>query len=65
MVLKRDSYMCQPCLRAGRHRIATTVHHKVEVQDDPDKALSMENLESVCDSCHNRAHKRGFVARGS
>ena len=26
-ILRRDDYLCQQCLRYGKHRAATTVHH--------------------------------------
>lgn len=32
------------------------VHHIVELLDDWDKALDMDNLESLCNPCHNKHH---------
>lgn len=54
LVLERDRYMCQPCLRMGRHRPATTVHHKRELRNNPEAALDPENLEGICIQCHNQ-----------
>lgn len=51
--LKRDCYVCQRC---GAD--ATVVHHIVEVRQDYNKRLDIDNLESVCSSCHNKIHKR-------
>ena len=49
-ILKRDSYLCQPCLRAGRIRAANIVDHIVPKaqggSDDP------TNLEAICANCH-------------
>ena len=61
-VLLRDNYMCCECLRryrAGepvRPRPATMVHHIVPYKTAPDRALDMDNLESLCETCHKRIH---------
>jgi 5-methylcytosine-specific restriction protein A len=49
-ILKRDSYLCQPCLAKGRPTAATQVDHinarsKGGTEDD-------ENLQAICDDCH-------------
>jgi 5-methylcytosine-specific restriction enzyme A len=55
-VLKRDNYLCQRCLRKGILRAADVVHHKEHLEDNPEKALNPENLESLCHACHNEEH---------
>ncbi|EHJ08427.1 HNH endonuclease [Staphylococcus simiae] len=56
-VLMRDNYLCQHCLANGivndRNLI---VHHKVELKRDWSKRLDMDNLEAVCNTCHNKIH---------
>ena len=54
--LIRDNYLCVRCLK--RHKIvpATIVHHLEHLENVPDKALELQNLQSVCDDCHNKAH---------
>lgn len=60
MALQRDHYLCQHCLRAGRIKRATEVHHLIEVERDPSQALVLDNLLSLCWDCHERTkHKRG------
>lgn len=47
--LKRDCFVC-----AGCGGVADTVHHLVEVRVDWSKRLDIDNLQSVCRSCHNK-----------
>ncbi|MCJ1656702.1 HNH endonuclease signature motif containing protein [Staphylococcus sp. NRL 16/872] len=56
MALDRDNNLCQMCLLNGNITDATIVHHIVYVDDDFDKALNLDNLLSVCHSCHNKIH---------
>ena len=56
IVLERDNFLCQKCLKNKRVTPADMVHHIVELLDDWDKALDMNNLESLCNSCHNKEH---------
>lgn len=55
-ILKRDHYECQRCKRLGKYTKATTVHHKEHLKDCPELALTWENLESLCEACHNAEH---------
>lgn len=55
-ILRRDNYECQRCKREGRFSRATTVHHIKHLIDYPELALDDENLESLCDACHNLEH---------
>lgn len=50
--------LCEECLRQGYVRQATIVHHKEELKDNWDKRLDPDNLESICQECHNKKHKR-------
>ncbi len=56
IVLIRDGYLCQPCLRNGKLTPANTVHHIKHYEDYPELALDEDNLESICPSCHNKEH---------
>jgi 5-methylcytosine-specific restriction enzyme A len=73
-VKKRDNYECQECKRNGyvtidtneysekakRKKIQLVVHHIKELEDHPELALDMDNLETLCVNCHNRIHGRVF-----
>ncbi|HCF71988.1 MAG TPA: HNH endonuclease [Syntrophomonas sp.] len=54
--LIRDHYLCQDCLKEGRITQADTVHHRVEISKDWSKRLDIDNLISLCASCHNAHH---------
>jgi 5-methylcytosine-specific restriction enzyme A len=53
----RDHGLCQRCLKAGDIVPADVVHHIVEIKTDWNKRLDINNLESICHSCHNKEHK--------
>lgn len=56
--LVRDNYLCQRCLSKGIvNDKRLIVHHKRELRDDWGGRLNLDNLETVCTSCHNRLHK--------
>lgn len=66
-ILKRDNYECQRCsgkYKAGeivkhyRLKRANTVHHKIEMKDDPMRMLDDDNLISLCRNCHDIIHGR-------
>lgn len=50
--------LCEPCQREGRLVEARFVHHVRERSTHPELALVLENLESICASCHSRHHAR-------
>ena len=54
LALQRDNFLCQECLRNKRITPATEVHHKKELEDYPELALDLENLESLCWDCHEQ-----------
>ena len=57
--LERDHYLCQNCLRNHRITAATEVHHLMPVEDHPDLALVLDNLESLCWDCHEQTKDHG------
>lgn len=72
-ILRRDHYECQECRKRIRKAAAdgtkltgrdakigraSTVHHIVELKDNPSLALDDENLEAICFRCHNQIHGR-------
>ena len=52
---REEHPLCESCLRAGIITAATLVHHKIEIADGGD-LFDPENLESLCQACHNRVH---------
>lgn len=73
-VKRRDNYECQECKRNGyvsidtneysesarRKKIALVVDHIKELEEYPELALDMDNLETLCVDCHNKKHGRVF-----
>lgn len=58
-VLLRDNYLCQECLKKGVINDQNLiVHHIVELKQDWSKRLDMQNLTTLCYSCHNKIHGR-------
>ena len=55
-ILKRDKFLCQECKKYGRRRDAQTVHHIKAVELFPELAFVGNNLISLCNACHNKAH---------
>ncbi len=54
MILRRDKYCCQECLRReDRVTLATDVDHKIRMSDGG-AARDPENLESLCRACHGQ-----------
>ncbi len=62
MVLARDP-LCVMCLAEGRTEPSTCVDHIVDLKDGGTNRK--DNLQGLCDSCHNRktATKRGGFGR--
>lgn len=50
----RHDPLCEECKRNDRIVIATEVHHKKSVRLYPLLRLVLENLESLCKTCHNK-----------
>lgn len=72
-ILKRDHFECQECrkriekaredsrtLPPDKRRIhrADCVHHILHLEDHPELALDDDNLEAICNQCHNEVHGR-------
>ena len=57
LALKRDHGLCQHCLRAGVITFASPVHHIIEIRVNWLLRLTLGNLISLCDSCHNKIPK--------
>lgn len=57
-ILQRDHFTCQ---EKGCHRLATEVHHKIELNEqninDLNITLNENNLISLCHDCHTRITK--------
>lgn len=70
--LERDNYECQECKRQGlvhvdsikeegeRKKVELNVHHIKEIEDHPELALELDNLETLCIYHHNVIHDKGF-----
>src|SRR5687768_6125463 len=59
IVLARDHYLCQECLRGGNVNAvgkSAPVDHIIPISDKPDLRLAMSNLEALCNHCHARKH---------
>lgn len=64
--LRRDRRLCVACLRRGRLVRATDVDHVVPISAGG-SPRSMDNLQSLCASCHSHktgAEKAGRLASG-
>ena len=63
--LRRDSYLCQACLKKGRPQEATEVHHLRPISEAPELRLDLDNLQSLCGPCHREISERehGFFGR--
>lgn len=55
-IMRRDGYLCQPCLKRGRPTPASEVDHIIgKAQDGSDDP---ENLQAICHACHVEKTKR-------
>ena len=51
--------LCEVCKALGMLVPARVVHHRVGVLECIDGRLDMDNLQSLCASCHSRLHASG------
>jgi 5-methylcytosine-specific restriction enzyme A len=51
--------LCQEHLKKGFDMAATMVHHIKPVETHPELRLVMENLESLCNPCHEEKEQKG------
>ena len=58
--LKKVNHLCERCLADGKLVPAKFVHHKIWLNEanihDPSITLNFENLEALCQDCHNSEH---------
>lgn len=54
VALIRDNYLCRHCLRNNRITPADVVDHVVPIRFDWSLRLSLSNLQSLCNACHNK-----------
>lgn len=64
VAIARDNGLCQRCLEYNTITPAHTVHHIIPVKDNWDKRLDIDNLISLCPSCHQIIHKLLNNGRG-
>lgn len=59
--------LCERCKQEGRIVPAEIVHHKIYLQEenyqDPSIALNFDNLEALCQNCHNQEHFKEKIER--
>ena len=58
LVMQRDNWLCQECLRQNRLTPATEAHHKIPLEDRPDLGLDVSNGEGLCWNCHELTKQR-------
>ena len=56
--LAKDNYLCQRCKERGLLVPGTLVHHIKPLEDCPELALELDNLISLCNTCHEQIEKR-------
>lgn len=65
--IKRANGLCERCRAAGRFVPGVIVHHKKYITPgnihDARVTLALDNLELVCEDCHNKEHKAKHAAR--
>lgn len=53
-------FLCENCMRRGIYQPGDIVHHRIEMDpitiNNPELALSWDNLELLCRNCHAEAH---------
>ncbi|MFD2446393.1 HNH endonuclease [Bacillus sp. CGMCC 1.16607] len=58
----RDNGLCVQCLNEKRITLGTIVDHIIPVKLDWNKRLDEDNLQLLCQSCHNK--KTGMERKG-
>ena len=58
--LDQVNHTCERCAKNGILIPARIVHHKIYLTEenykDPKVSLNFENLEALCQDCHNKEH---------
>lgn len=66
-VITRANGLCERCMAAGLYKPGAIVHHKKYITpgniNDKNVTLAIDNLEYVCEDCHNKEHKAKGNAR--
>jgi 5-methylcytosine-specific restriction endonuclease McrA len=44
---------CERCAECKISKVAYHIHHKIDIEDDPNLALDINNLQSLCFSHHS------------
>jgi 5-methylcytosine-specific restriction endonuclease McrA len=61
-VITRSNGLCERCKARGIYKPGYIVHHKEYITPDnisnPNITLNLDNLEYVCEDCHNKEHHR-------
>lgn len=58
-MFERDNYTCKRCDERGG---MLNAHHVYTVKAYPEVAFDIDNIKTVCDSCHGWLHKtNGYV----
>lgn len=50
--------LCEECLKENKTTKGTIVHHKIPVSENENLKYDLENLETVCASCHKKIHDK-------
>ena len=58
VALARDNYLCQDCLKLGVVVPAQTVHHIIPIKVLWQLRLIIDNMISLCESCHQERHRK-------
>lgn len=53
----RQDPLCEMCKAKNQTAPAVLVHHNVAIKESGD-LMSVENLRSLCQACHNKIHRR-------
>lgn len=60
-VITRANGLCERCIAKGIYKPGYIVHHKEYITpgniNNADITLNLDNLEYVCEDCHNKEHK--------
>lgn len=60
--LEKANHLCERCLARGIYQPAKIVHHRVHLTaenfGDPGLMYGFDNLEALCQACHNEEHGR-------
>lgn len=64
---KSKGNLCERCLKNGLIVPCDEVHHKIRLTkenvNDPKISLNFENLEALCESCHDIEHEQDIKNR--